>query len=139
MADTATVPLPPTQVTHPARATARTAVQTAIGILLAAGTVIPAAVAIINAEWQAWMPDQVAAVLGVVAAVSIALSSTAAKIMAIPAVNEWLARLRLDAGTDTIDVPVTDVQTAGQHYKDANRDGVPDLAPDPDNPRPGTA
>ena len=129
------VGLSPTQTREPCRTTARTIVQTALGILLAVGVVVPAAVAIVGEEWAAWLPADAAAVLGTVAAVAVAVSGTVARIMAIPAVNSWLDRVGLSAGRTDLYEPVWDrtedgtlPAAEGSRYIDADGDGRPDVA-----------
>ena len=138
-------PIQPTQVVEPGRTTVRTAIQTAIGIVLAAGLVIPAAIAIIGDEFAAWTSPEVVRVLGVVSAVAIATSSALARIMAHPAVNAWLARVGLGAGAGTVVGPLpvaeaTPVQPAERspweppeptpaRARDDDGDGKPDVTP----------
>ena len=87
----------PTQVGQPGVTTARTVVQTIIGVLLSLGVVVPAVVGIVGDQWAPWLGPQALAVLGVAAAVAAAISGTLARIMAIPQVNTWLTHVGLSA------------------------------------------
>ena len=124
-------PIQPTQVVEPGRTTLRTAIQTAIGIILAAGVVIPTALAIIGDEFAAWTSPEVAAVMGTVSAVSIAASSALARFMAIPAVNAGLARVGLSAGASTVITPERSPweppEPEPARARDDDGDGIPDV------------
>jgi len=91
-------PVQPTQVQHPKRATLRTALQSAIGVLLALGAVVPAATQILGETFRQWLPDQAITVMGTIAAVAVAVSAALARIMAIAQVNAWLKKVGLDTG-----------------------------------------
>ena len=129
-------PIQPTQVVEPGRTTVRTAIQTAIGIVLAAGLVIPAAIAIIGDEFAAWTSPEVVRVLGVISAVAIATSSALARIMANPQVNAWLSRVGLGAGASTVIMPVRSPweppEPEPARARDDDGDGLPDLTPEED-------
>lgn len=86
-----------TQTTYPRRASLRTIAQAVIGVLLSVGVVVPAILAIIGEEFAAWLGADVVAAMGTVSLLCVALSGAAARIMAIPAVDEWLTR-HLNAG-----------------------------------------
>jgi hypothetical protein len=86
-----------TQTQHPTRATWRTAVQTAVSIVLVAGVVAPAAVAIIGEELGDVLPEGWIAWLIAAAAVVAAVAAALARIMAISAVDRALARLGLSS------------------------------------------
>ena len=126
-------PIQPTQVVEPGRTSVRTALQTAIGIILAAGVVIPAAIAILGDEFAAWTSPEVVKVLGVVSAVAIATSSALARIMAIPAVNAWLTRVGLGAGASTMVAPERSPweppEPEPARARDDDGDGIPDETP----------
>lgn len=97
-----TNPIQPTQVREPGKAALRTVVQTTIGVLLALGIIVPAALAIIGEELQQWLPPYAVEIMGTVAAAAVAISAITARIMAIPTVNAWLARVGLSAGAGTV-------------------------------------
>lgn len=96
------VPVQPTQVAEPWRTTLRTIIQTTIGVLLAAGVVVPVALEIIGEEFARWTSPEFVAVLGAISAFAVAVSATLTRIMAIPAVNAWLVKVNLGAGTGTL-------------------------------------
>lgn len=84
----------PTQVARPWRTTIRTALQTGVSSLLLLGLVVPEVVEIVLEETGAAMPDRLRLVLlGAAAAVTVA-SSIVTRIMAIPYVDDWLARTK---------------------------------------------
>ena len=111
----------PTQVGQPGRTTARTVVQTILGVLLSLGVVVPAVVGIVGDQWAPWLGPQALTILGVAAAVAAAISGTLARIMAIPAVNAWLGAVGLG-----VTGWVTTDQVIPQHGLDADGDGHPD-------------
>lgn len=90
----------PTQVVHPWKAAARTAIQTAVALLVFLITAIPSlnaiapqiADALTPALPEGWGVYLTAAVafIGVVA-------GAVARLMAIPAVNAWFTKLKLGA------------------------------------------
>ena len=87
----------PTQQSHPWRATLRTAVQVGIPTLLTLCLVLPLVVQIILDELGEALPAGVRAWLLAAAALITAIASVIARIMAIPAVDAWLDRLRLSS------------------------------------------
>lgn len=131
-------PVQPTQVREPGRATARTVVQATIGVLLAIGIVVPAALAIIGDEFARWTSPEFVAVLGTASAVCVAVSAATARIMAIPQVNAWLANVGLSAGSGTVleqspwARPLDDGPDSrlGPGWDNGGADGIPD-----DNPQ----
>lgn len=93
----------PTQQSHPWRATLRTAVQVGIPALLTLCLVLPVVVQIILEELGEALPPGVRAWLLAAAALITAIASVIARIMAIPAVDAWLDRLRLSSAPVTAD------------------------------------
>ena len=101
----------PTQVAHPWRASLRTAVAVLLGLAL----VLPIVWAIIGEELGkvGWViPEPVAsAVVAIIAAVTAA-AAIVTRVMAIPAVSDWLTKLNLGptpAGVETQPEPIDDV------------------------------
>ncbi len=86
-----------TQQSHPWRAAARTAAQVLLAVPAVLATVAAVLVVIgesdaLPAAWAAWAAG---------AAVTVsALAGLLARIMAIPAVDAWLSRLRLSSAPD---------------------------------------
>ena len=87
--------IPASQVAQPGKATARTVVQTVIGVLLALGIVVPTAVQIIGQQFAPWLTPSVLVTLGTIAGLAAAISGALARIMAIPQVSDLLTRLGL--------------------------------------------
>ena len=84
----------PTQVARPWRTTIRSALQTGISAVLLLGLVVPEVVEIVLEETGGAMPDGLRLVLlGAAAAVTVA-SAIVTRVMAIPVVDDWLARTR---------------------------------------------
>ena len=84
----------PTQVAHPWRASLRTAV----AVLLAVALVLPIVWAIIGEELAkvGWaIPEPIGTVVGVIIAAITAAAAIVTRVMAIPAVSDWLTRLNL--------------------------------------------
>ena len=84
----------PTQVAHPWRAALRTAVAVLLGLAL----VLPIVWAIIGEELGkvGWViPEPVGTVVGVIIAAITAAAAIVTRVMAIPAVSDWLTRLNL--------------------------------------------
>ena len=84
----------PTQVAHPWRAALRTAVAVLLGLAL----VLPIVWAIIGEELAkvGWaIPEPVGTVVGVIIAAITAAAAIVTRVMAIPAVSDWLTRLNL--------------------------------------------
>lgn len=95
MADHAAVP---TQVARPWRAMWRTVLAVAVpafGLVLFAG---PAVLQILAEELGAHVPEGFTAWLLAAAGILTALAGAVTRIMALPAVNAWLSRFKLDAG-----------------------------------------
>lgn len=82
-------PVPPTQVTHPWKATLRTFVQTwiagAVAFLLAWPLVEP-----VISEYVDTLPPYIARFVLPTVTVIASIAGLVAKLMAIPRVNEWL-------------------------------------------------
>ena len=86
-----------TQVAHPWKATLRTIVQVGIPTVIALGIVIPQIIdAILAGFGESLPPEATAWFLGVAAAVT-ATAGVITRIMALPLVNEFLAKLGLGA------------------------------------------
>ena len=100
----------PTQVAHPWRATLRTAVAVLLGLAL----VLPIVWAIIGEELGkvGWViPEPIGTVVGVIIAAITAAAAIVTRVMAIPAVSDWLTRFNLGptpAG-ETQPEPIDDV------------------------------
>ncbi len=93
----------PIQQSHPWRATLRTAFQVGIPALLTLCLVLPLVVDIVLDELGETLPAGVRAWLLAAAALITAIASAAARIMAIPAVDAWLDRLKLSSAPITAD------------------------------------
>lgn len=112
------IPAEPTQVRRPWRATARTAVQVAIPLVLALGLVVPEVVEIILDEAGANMPDKLRVVLLGAAAAVTAVAAALARIMAIPSVELFLRRYKLVSGLAARPGPSSDpVVDEGGHMR----------------------
>ena len=100
----------PTQVAHPWRASFRTAVAVLLGLAL----VLPIVWAIIGEELEkvGWViPEPVGTVVGVIIAAVTAAAAIVTRVMAIPAVSDWLTKMHLGptpAG-ETQPEPIDDV------------------------------
>ena len=100
----------PTQVAHPWRASLRTAVAVLLGLAL----VLPIVWAIIGEELGkvGWViPEPVGTVVGVIIAAVTAAAAIVTRVMAIPAVSDWLTKMHLGptpAG-ETQPEPIDDV------------------------------
>ena len=84
----------PTQVAHPWRASLRTAVAVLLGLAL----VLPIVWAIIGEELGkvGWViPEPVGTVVGIIIAAITAAAAIVTRVMAIPAVSDWLTRFNL--------------------------------------------
>ena len=84
----------PTQVAHPWRAALRTAVAVLLGLAL----VLPIVWAIIGEELEkvGWaIPEPIGTVVGVIIAAVTAAAAIVTRVMAIPAVSDWLTRFNL--------------------------------------------
>lgn len=83
--------------------------------------------------------------MGAISASAVAVSATLTRVMAIPHVNAWLARVGLGAGSGSTYTPDPDAawrrpegepmavwvepETLPQRARDDDGDGVPDVAP----------
>ncbi|MFD2792595.1 hypothetical protein ACFS27_03440 [Promicromonospora vindobonensis] len=85
------------QTAFPGRATVRTVVQTVIAVVLTAGVVLPAAVAVLGEELAAVLPPAWLAWLVGAAATVAAIAAALTRIMAIPAVDAALRRFGLSS------------------------------------------
>ena len=83
----------PTQTTYPWKAVLRTIVAAVIGL----GSVLPIAWVIVQEELGAILSPEVMARIGVGVTVALAVTGAITRVMAIPAVNDWLTRLGLGA------------------------------------------
>lgn len=88
----------PTQTRHPWRATVRTLVQQILGWVIAAGVVLPLVLVAAEEELGDVIPPSVMGWLAAVVGTAVAVSSFAAKVMAIPRVEALLSRHRLTSG-----------------------------------------
>ena len=101
----------PTQVAHPWRASLRTAVAVLLGLAL----VLPIVWSIITEELDkaGWdVPEPVASVVVAIIAAITAAAAIVTRVMAIPAVSDWLTKLNLGptpAGVETQPEPIDDV------------------------------
>lgn len=86
-----------TQQRYPGRASWRTFVQTAIGVILTLGVVLPLAVTIVGDELDQYLPPAWGAWLVAAAGFAAAVAKALAKIMAIPAVDAALQRVGLSS------------------------------------------
>lgn len=92
MPDPTPTPAPPTQVARPWRTTLRTVVQNLLGIVIAAGLVLPLILAIVQEELGDIIPDRAMGWLVGAVAITVAISAAVTRIMAIPAVETFLRR-----------------------------------------------
>lgn len=83
-----------TQVAHPWLTAARTAVQVGIPALLALVLVLPEILGIVAEGMGAQLPGEVRLWLAGAAAFVTALAATLARLMAVPAVNDALGKLK---------------------------------------------
>ncbi len=89
-----------TQVAHPWRATARTALAAGLGAILTVATIVPLVWPIIVEEVARQgltIPQQVSAVAAVVVAISAALTAITTRLMALPAIDGLLGKISLSA------------------------------------------
>lgn len=98
-----------TQEQHAGRATWRTVVQGILSTVLVLGIVAPVVAAIIGEELGYLLGEHTVATITAVCAAIAAVGGALARIMAIPAVDGWLERLRLGSAPD---VDVAQVLTA---------------------------
>lgn len=87
----------PTQQTRLARAPRRTAVQTALSVIIVLGVVAPLVAGILSEELGDHLPEAWLAWIAGAAALVAAVSAALARIMAIPAVDAWLRHLGLSS------------------------------------------
>lgn len=86
-----------TQQRYPGRATARTVLSTILSTLIVLGIIAPIVLGILQEELAEFLPDNVVAVLVTGAALLAAVSAALTRIMAIPAVDQALARIGLSS------------------------------------------
>lgn len=101
----------PTQVAHPWRAAARTAVQ----IIVPALVLFVVAQPVVEDQLGGYLPDGWAAWYAAATGFLTALGATAARLMALPAAQRLLEAIGLGTGVH-----------AEGHGRRADRDGVPD-------------
>jgi len=126
-----------TQQAAPARATWRTIVQGFVSTILILGVVLPIVAQILDEELGDFIPGSWVAWLVGAAAFVAALAGALARIMAIPAVDVWLEKLRLGSAPEVdtakhlidsgVDVSTAYIRTAHTMQVD------PPAAPDPDD------
>lgn len=90
-------PTLPTQSAHPGRASWRTVVQNVIAAVITLGVVLPIAVEIVGDDLGAYLPPEVTGWLIAGAAFVAALAGALARVMAIPAVDQWLTHIGLSS------------------------------------------
>lgn len=90
----------PTQVAHPGKATLRTAVANAVGVLVVAAVVLPLVSDIVEEELGQYLPDGWQAWLAGISAAIVALSAAVTRILAIPALQPWLTKVGLGTGVE---------------------------------------
>ena len=95
------VAVTPTQVAHPWKAALRTFLQVLVPAVLLVLAVGPEVLQILAEQLKGHVPDGLLSWLFGAAGLLAALAGAAARIMAIPRVNELLGRVRLDAGSPT--------------------------------------
>lgn len=84
----------PTQVAHPWKATIRTVIQTFLSVAAVLALIAPEIEAFV-AEW--WPGSPVVAWIGIGAAFVASVAGVVTRVMAIPAVNEFLTKVGLGA------------------------------------------
>lgn len=84
----------PTQVTHPWKAALRTGIQTFLGVAAVAVIALPYVSEFVAEQWPS---SPVVGWIAVAGGFIGSLSALASRIMAIPAVNEFLTRLGIGA------------------------------------------
>lgn len=104
----------PTQIRRPGRAVIRTAIQTAIPVVLALGVVVPEIVRIILEEAGETMPDNLRAVLLGISAAVVAVAAIIARVMALPAVEAFLRSTRILSGAAAAPAAFRDRDEAGR-------------------------
>ncbi|MCL1870991.1 MAG: hypothetical protein FWF90_11340 [Promicromonosporaceae bacterium] len=98
----------PTQQAHPTRASWRTAVQSVLSAILVLGGILPAVASIIGEQLGTLIGQHAVAVIAAAAAAVAAIAAALARIMAIPAVDAWVARLKLSSAPPVIDATTAD-------------------------------
>lgn len=91
-------PATTTQGRRPRQATVRTLFQQLVGWIVAAGLVLPLALAVVQEELGDVIPPHVMSWIVVIVGVAVAVSTTVARIMAIPAIETFLRRHALIRG-----------------------------------------
>ena len=86
-----------TQVAYPGKAVLRTSIQIGIPAFIGLVVVIPLIIEAVLAEVGEFMPEALRLWLLGAAAIITAVGLAITRVMAIPAVNQWLARLGLAA------------------------------------------
>lgn len=92
----------PTQTSYPWRAVVRTVVQVGLSALI----IVPIIISIVSDGMAAYLPDEWEAWLAGAAAFLTALSGVFARVMAIPAINDALAKVGLSAAPRTVGAPL---------------------------------
>lgn len=98
----------PTQTAFPWKATIRTGLQ----VLLGLGATLAAIWLVVQDELGGYLSPEAQALIGAIVAGTIAVSTTLARVMAIPAVNDWLTKIGLGAE------PKVDYGYEGDRYVD---------------------
>ena len=98
MGDHVAVAVVPSQVANPWRAAWRTFVQVLLPAVVLILTVGPEVLRIVAEQLGGVVPDGWISWLLGAAGVLAAVAGAVARIMALPGVNRWLSRLKLDAG-----------------------------------------
>ena len=91
-----------TQTSYPWRAVVRTVVQVGLSALI----IVPIIIGIVSDGMAAYLPDEWEAWLAGAAAFLTALSGVFARVMAIPAINDALAKVGLSAAPRTVGAPL---------------------------------
>lgn len=90
-------PAQPTQVRHPLAATKRTLVQVGIPAILVFVIIVPEIIRIVLDGYGDALPEELRLWLLGAAGLVTATAGVLARVMAIPAVNDWLGSLKLGA------------------------------------------
>lgn len=86
-----------TQQKYPGRATVRTAVQTILGFVVSLSVVVPLVLAAADETLGDLIPESARAAVWGIGAGTVAVSLFVARVMAIPAVDSWLRKLKLSS------------------------------------------
>ena len=89
-----------------------TEIRTGLQVLLGLGATLAAIWLVVQDELGGYLSPEAQALAGAIVAGTIAVSTTLARVMAIPAVNDWLTRIGLGAE------PKADTGYQGQRYTD---------------------